>query len=100
MTTFTFTIPSDEIIKTIDSYLRDNKSIDEISILLKIDKENVIKRKRQIIMSHINKIPLKEIQKMYHLTEQQCYIYEICQKNLLMVSEQIKINDNCEPEVE
>ena len=61
--------------KKIDSLLKENKSIDEISSLCEIDKEDTMIIKKKIIISHIGKTPLIEIKELYHLSEEQYYIY-------------------------
>ena len=95
------TIEDDEITKKIDSLLKVNKSIAEISSICEIDKEDIIKIKKKIIISHIGKTPLIEIKGLYHLSEEQYYIYIDLHKqiNCLKRANIGELNASPEPEL-
>ena len=45
------------------------------------------------MFSHIGKTPLIEIKNMYHLSDEEYYIYITLSKNLIIVSKNIKLKD-------
>ena len=78
--------------------MKENKTLDEISSILGMKKDDIVKRKKQIIFSHIGRTPLIEIKDMYHLSDEEYYIYITLNKNLLIVSKTIKLRHSVDPD--